>query len=144
MVAQHAEASGWWPWKHHHPKGLEGYRISSMDQCDDWAGSWFWMRSPEQEQRVVANLYKSYCVRCHGIDGRGVWDIPDVPDFTNARWMATRSDEQLARMIVEGRGAVMPAFRGTLTLEESWAIARYLRSFSPGMEVSRPDVRGPE
>jgi hypothetical protein len=37
----------------------------------------------------------------------------------------------------------MPPFRGTLTLEESWAMARYLRTFVPGTEVSRPDDREP-
>ena len=46
-------------------------------------------------------------------------------------------------MILEGRGAVMPAFRGTLTLEESCAMARYLHTFAPGTEVSRPGLRPP-
>src|SRR5947209_2217370 len=41
----------------------------------DIGGSWYWMRSPEQERRVVMGLYNRYCIRCHGVDGRGVWDI---------------------------------------------------------------------
>lgn len=139
------QAADWWPWKHRRTCGPEGYRIASSDEhCAEGAGNWYWMRSPEQEQRVVASLYNRYCIRCHGVDGRGVWDIPDVPDLTNDRWQATRSDEQFTRAIIEGRGAVMPAFRGTLTLEESWAMARYLRSFVPGSEASRPDTRKPE
>jgi len=113
------------------PTGREG--------CGDEAGTWYWLRSPEQERRVVARLYNRYCARCHGLDGRGVWDMPDVPNFANDRWQAHRSDAQLARAIVEGRGAVMPAFRGTLTLEQSWALARYLRTFIPGTEMPRPD-----
>jgi hypothetical protein len=106
---------------------------------DDVGGTWYWLRSPEEEKRVVAGLYNRYCVRCHGVDGRGVWDIPDVPDFTNARWQTCRSDGQLTRIILEGRGAVMPPFRGTLSLEEAAAMARYLRTFLPGTEQSRPD-----
>jgi mono/diheme cytochrome c family protein len=102
------------------------------------------MRSPEEEKVVVASLFNRYCIRCHGVDGRGVWDIPGVPDFTNTRWQASRSDDQIARIIIEGRGAVMPPFRGTLTLEEACAMARYLRSFVPGMEISRPDLTTPE
>lgn len=70
--------------------------------------------------------------------------MPDVPNFTNLRWQASRSDPQLARMIVEGRGAVMPAFRGTFTVEEAWAMARYLRSFSPDAAISRPDLTEPD
>jgi mono/diheme cytochrome c family protein len=89
-------------------------------------------------------LFNRYCIRCHGVDGRGVWDIPDVPNFTNPRWQACRSDAQLARIILEGRGAVMPPFRGTLTLEEAWAMARYLRTFVPGTEASRPDLGQPQ
>jgi hypothetical protein len=107
-------------------------------------GSWYWMRSPDEEKRHVTGLYIRYCVRCHGADGRGIWDIPDVPNFTNARWQASRPDAQIARIIIEGRGAVMPPFRGAISLEESWAIARHLRTFVPGTEVSRPDLGTPE
>jgi mono/diheme cytochrome c family protein len=107
-------------------------------------GTWYWLRSPEEEKRVIASLYNRYCIRCHGVDGRGVWDIPDVPDFTNGVWQASRSDGELARLILEGRGAVMPPFRGTLTLEESWAMARYLRALVPGTETLRPDLSQPK
>jgi mono/diheme cytochrome c family protein len=103
-------------------------------------GTWYWLRSPDEETRVVMGLYNRYCIRCHGVDGRGIWDIPNVPDFTNARWQASRSNGQLARAILEGRGAVMPPFRGTLTLEEAWGVARYLGTFVPGTEASRPDL----
>jgi hypothetical protein len=78
------------------------------------------------------------------VDGRGIWDIPDVPDFTNPRWQASRTDAQIARLTLEGRGAVMPPFRGMLTLEEGWAMARYIRSFVPGTEIYRPDLTPPK
>ena len=131
-------AQPWFSWGHH----------GGCGPCDggdgpppgEFEGTWYWLRSPDQEKRVVAGLYNRYCIRCHGVDGRGVWDIPDVPNFTNVRWQASRSDGQLARIILEGRGAVMPPFRGTLTLEEAWAMARYLRTFVPGTEASRPDL----
>src|ERR1700680_1561862 len=87
--------------------------------------------------------FNRYCIRCHGIDGRGVWDIPDVPNFTNPRWQAVHTDGQLARAIIEGRGSVMPTGRGTLSLEEAWALARYVRTLVPGNEVSKPDTTDP-
>jgi len=103
-------------------------------------GYWLWMRSPEQEKVVVMSLFNRYCIRCHGVDGRGVWDIPGIPDFTNVRWQSYRTDAQIARIIIEGRGAVMPQFRGALSLEEAWGIAHYLRTFVPGTEMSKPDL----
>jgi hypothetical protein len=107
-------------------------------------GTWYWLRSPEQEKRFVTSVFNHYCIRCHGIDGRGVWDIPDVPNFTNARWQASRTDGQLARAILEGRGSVMPPWRGTLSLEEAWAMARYVRTLGAATELSRPDLTTPE
>ena len=89
---------------------------------------------------MAMNLYNRYCIRCHGVDGRGVWDIPDVPDFSNTVWQASRPEAYRSRVILEGRGAVMPAFRGTITLEESCALARYLQTFVPGTEISRPGL----
>ena len=92
-------------------------------------GAWYWMRSPEQEKTVVMNLFNRYCIRCHGVDGRGVWDIPGIPDFTDVRWQNYRSDADIVRIIIEGRGAVMPQFRGALALDEAWGLAHYLRTF---------------
>jgi hypothetical protein len=142
LAAGHnAEAAGW-RWR--------STCARETSQCipgplltDEPGGTWYWLRSPDEEKRVVAGLYNRYCIRCHGVDGRGIWDIPDVPDFTNARWQSYRSNGQLARAILEGRGAVMPPFRGALSLEEAWAMARYLRTFVPGTEVSRPDYGPP-
>lgn len=80
--------------------------------------------------RSVASTFNRYCIRCHGVDGRGVSDYPGIPDFTNPAWQASRSDEQLARLTYEGRGALMPAFRGTLTKTESFQMAQYIRRFA--------------
>lgn len=127
------------------PDGAPGFGRRGRKCCPDGGmdsdvgGYWLWMRSPEQERIVVSGLFARYCIRCHDVDGRGKWDIPGVPDFTNSRWQASRSDDQIARIIIEGRGAVMPAFRGTLNLEEAFAMARYLRTFDPSQQFSRPD-----
>ena len=107
-------------------------------------GHWYWLRSPDEEKRFVTSAFNLYCIRCHGSNGRGVWDIPGVPDFTNPVWQASRSDHQIATIILEGRGAVMPPWRGTLSLEEAYAMTRYLRTFVPGTEKERPDLKTPE
>jgi hypothetical protein len=106
-------------------------------------GAWHWVRSPDQEKTVVMNLFNRYCIRCHGVDGRGAWDIPGIPDFTDTRWQNYRTDAEIVRIIIEGRGAVMPQFRGAIALDEAWGLAHYLRSLVPGTELSRPEVRNP-
>ena len=126
---------GWFFHKHFHHGEIPPGPIPTMN-----GGYWLWMHSPEQEKAVVMSLFNRYCIRCHGVDGRGVWDIPGIPDFTDARWQSWRTDDQIVRIIIEGRGAVMPQFRGTLSVDEAWGMARYLRTFVPGTEVSKPDV----
>ena len=85
---------------------------------------------PAAQGRPIASLFNRYCVRCHGVDGRGVCDYPDIPDFTNPDWQSSRTDEQLARLTHDGRGALMPAFRGTLTKSECAEMACYIRRFA--------------
>ncbi len=128
-----------------HPTYRGGEMVYAEGEfCGEWAGSWYWLRSPEQEQTMMFDIYRKQCARCHDESGRGVWDIPNVPDFTNERWQSSRTDAQLARLILEGRGAVMPAYRGTLTLEQAWAMARYLKTrFKPGAQIPRPDFGEP-
>lgn len=142
--APHLSASPpWWPWCHRDCK-CQPCQGDEGPPGFETGGTWYWLRSPDDEKRVVIGLYNRYCIRCHGIDGRGIWDIPDVPNFTNVRWQQSRSDAQLAQIILQGRGAVMPPFRGTLSLEEAWAMGRYLRTFVPGTEMSRPDMSDPK
>jgi hypothetical protein len=140
-----AQAGGLFDWCRCHHACADMFCGSGEEPPSiDVGGAWYWLRSPEQEKRVVSALFNRYCIRCHGVDGRGVWDIPDVPNFTNGHWQAAHTDGQLARSILEGRGSVMPPWRGVLTLEEAWALARYVRTFVPGTEASRPDFNAPE
>jgi tRNA A-37 threonylcarbamoyl transferase component Bud32 len=92
-------------------------------------------QSPLPSFPRIRDLYNRHCLRCHGLDGRGVWDIPGVPKFTDARWQASRSHEQLMRAIMEGVGACRPPSPGTLTPDEGRAMAQFLRMFGPGTEA---------
>jgi mono/diheme cytochrome c family protein len=144
LLMSSADAKAGWPWSRKHVVAPCGHPGCHRDRClapEGWGGNWYWVRDPDQEQRVVMSLYNRYCIRCHGIDGRGVWDIPDVPDFSDTRWQSSRSDHQIINIIMDGRGACMPTFRGTLAIDEAAGMARYLRTLVPGTETTRPDVR---
>lgn len=102
-------------------------------------GSWYWLRDETEERRRTIQIYNTQCVRCHGVQGRGVWDIPDIPNFTNQRWQLSRSDWDIVRLTLNGRGACMPAFKGTVTTEEAWALARYIRDLGQPAKEREPE-----
>jgi cytochrome c5 len=53
-----------------------------------------------------------------------------VPDFTDAKWQASVTDEQLAKSITEGKKK-MPKQGGRLSPEEIKAMVKYIRFFGP-------------
>src|SRR5205085_6467744 len=64
---------------------------------------------------TVIQVYRASCLQCHDVDGRGeaVRDtLPRVPDFTEPKWQAGRTDTQLSRSILEGKGKSMPRMKG--------------------------------
>lgn len=144
-AARDSRASGLFDWVRLHACHGPACGPDGCPPPVEVGGTWYWVRSSDEEQRVVAGLFNRYCIRCHGVDGRGVWDIPGIPNFTDPVWQSSRSDAQIAMIILEGRGAVMPPFRGTLSLEEACAMARHLRTFPPGAQKSKPVAgQGPE
>jgi mono/diheme cytochrome c family protein len=80
--------------------------------------------------QAAGTLYRRFCARCHGADGKGVRG-EGVPDFTRADWHRRRGDAQLAAVILEGKGTAMPAFGGRLSKAQAKALVGHLRSFAP-------------
>jgi len=84
-----------------------------------------------------ADLYKTYCWQCHGMqaDGMGV-NIPDMSvqprDHTDTKAMTARSDEELFKAIKNGGQAIeksvlMPPWGEVMSDEEIQSLVRYLR-----------------
>jgi mono/diheme cytochrome c family protein len=61
--------------------------------------------------------------------------MPKVPDFTDAAWHATRSDADLSRSILEGKGKSMPPMRGKLGSIDVGQLVAFVRAFRGGMQV---------
>lgn len=77
---------------------------------------------------AAADLYKSKCSMCHGLDGKGYTAI-HTPDFTSSQWQARHTDQQLTRAIENGvKGTSMPAWRGKLTASQIHGLVDYIRS----------------
>jgi ubiquinol-cytochrome c reductase cytochrome b subunit len=84
--------------------------------------------------RVAAGLYRQYCLICHGTDGKGSEmkaSMPTIPEFFSRSWQEGVSDPQLAVSILEGKGALMPAFRGRVREEQAQDLVGYIRAFGP-------------
>ncbi len=107
---------------------------------DGLGQTWVWVPSHDQERVVVASLFNRYCVRCHGVDGRGTPNMPNLPDFTDLHWQTSRSNAMIERAIIQGRWGCMPSFRAVISCPEAAALANYLRTFVPGTEVSPPVI----
>jgi mono/diheme cytochrome c family protein len=94
--------------------------------------------------RVAVGLYRQFCLTCHGVDGRGQEirrSMPAVPDFTGRSWQEGSSNAQIAVSILEGKGTLMPSFRGRLNESDAQDLTAYVRAFGPvRAQSARPET----
>lgn len=77
-------------------------------------------------------IYKNECRKCHGLDGKGSKRGKKLgaPDFTDAAWQDSVTDEELIDSITHGKNK-MPKQEGNLSAEEIKAMVKYVRFFTP-------------
>ncbi len=83
-------------------------------------------------------IYRASCLKCHDSDGKGeiVRDVmPKVPDFTQAAWQSSKSDAELARSILEGKGKSMPPMRDKIAPIDVRQMVAFVRAFRGGKQV---------
>ncbi len=57
--------------------------------------------------------------------------MPAIPDFTSRAWQSGVATPQLLSSILDGKGTLMPAFRGRVNEEQARDLAAYIRAFGP-------------
>jgi ubiquinol-cytochrome c reductase cytochrome b subunit len=90
--------------------------------------------------RVASTLFQQYCLTCHGTDGRGTAmkaAMPGIPDFTERAWQESRENAQLSVSILDGKGTLMPSFRGRVNESQVPDLVAYVRALGPA-QVAGP------
>jgi mono/diheme cytochrome c family protein len=103
--------------------------------------------APEDAQAATARaaraLWNATCAGCHGRDGRGQGEAKppgaQIPDFTSRAWQASRSDEQVAQVIRDGRG-MMPGFGKQLNDQGIAVLLQHVRAFAAAQPAAPPET----
>ena len=90
------------------------------------------IRANNSPVRSAPQLYRRYCISCHGSDGRAKTSkgkYAHARDLTDARWHEEASDERIFNSIMNGRSVRgnMPAFSNKLKQKEAESLVDFVR-----------------
>ncbi|MGZ3486873.1 MAG: c-type cytochrome [Isosphaeraceae bacterium] len=93
-------------------------------------------------------MYRLVCMACHDTDGKGKivrLAMPSIPDLTDPKWQASRTDAELLHSILEGKESTVNGVRIPLMLpmKDKLALAHtevkdmvaFMRAFNDGKQV---------
>jgi mono/diheme cytochrome c family protein len=94
--------------------------------------------APVAARMSAEQVYRAYCLACHGEDGRGSLvrkAMPAIPDFTDVKWQTVHSPSQLGTSILNGKGPFMLPMKDKLGGTDVQQMVAYIRSFQAGKQV---------
>jgi mono/diheme cytochrome c family protein len=95
-------------------------------------------------QEKAKSLYARDCALCHGDNGNGKTDVAvsmqvKLDDWTDAKTLAAKSDQELFNAIRKGKGDKMPPEDvGRAKNDELWNLIIYIRGLSKGQPAAAP------
>jgi mono/diheme cytochrome c family protein len=89
---------------------------------------------PERDVLSGRVIYSTTCIRCHGVDGKGVGQMkftPPVADLTSPT-IQGKLDARLFKSVHDGKtNTAMGAWREALSDDEIWDVLAYVRTLAP-------------
>lgn len=83
------------------------------------------------DAKLGKTIYIKKCASCHGHKGDGLGLRSNLPNFTDAKAMAAKTDQELFEKISNGgKGSGMPAWNKILSEQERWHVLAYIRTLS--------------
>ena len=94
----------------------------------------FAVKANSSNARTAPQLYRKYCVSCHGSDGRAKTSkgrFSHARDFTDTQWQEEVTDERIFNSIMNGRSVRgnMPAFSNKIDQKEAESLVNFVRRF---------------
>lgn len=93
----------------------------------------------EESDAQARENYQSYCVKCHGEQGKGdgagaAMLNPKPRDYTDCKTMQAKKDEELFKVIKDGGDSIglsadMQPFGGNLSDDQIHALVKFIRGF---------------
>jgi mono/diheme cytochrome c family protein len=95
----------------------------------------------EKSQARAKELYTQDCIWCHGETGNGKTDIAKsqdmvIGDWTDAKTLAARQDQDLFNSIRNGKGKMPPEASGRAKDDEVWNLIIYIRAMAKGQPAA--------
>jgi cytochrome c oxidase cbb3-type subunit III len=97
----------------------------------DYVRSLTGLQAPNADLAFGKKVFDDNCAVCHGTDAKGNRDL-GAPNLTNGIWLYSPDKAVIVDGIVNGRGAVMPAWSGRLDPITIKALAVYVWGFGGG------------
>jgi len=85
------------------------------------------LAADDEAFRIGERMFSNYCATCHGADARGVRGFPNLRD---SQRLYGDSPEKIHESIAKGRQGMMPAWENTLSEEQIFDVAEYVRQVS--------------
>lgn len=83
----------------------------------------------EEALRTGRRLFSTYCTTCHGSDGRGADQFPNLRD---EEWLYGGTPDMIKTSIMDGRQGAMPGWSASMQPETLDAVVAFVQSLSTG------------